>query len=88
VIGRGWGGGGWRVGKGGERESGQLHGFHSLTTDGSVLNLRKLLFIIFLYKQYDYDSLKCNSIQGFFKFILTKKSTKFISYIGQHGKIN
>ncbi len=30
-------GGGMRAGKGGERESGQLYGFHSLTTDGSVL---------------------------------------------------
>ncbi len=28
--------GGWREGKGGERELGQLHGFHSITTDGSV----------------------------------------------------
>ncbi len=60
VIGRG----GWRVGKGGERESGQLHGFHSLTADGSVLKV--LLFIVFLYKQFDYDSLKCDSIKSFF----------------------
>ena len=30
-----WTGGGGK-GRGGERESGQLHGFHSITTDGSV----------------------------------------------------
>jgi hypothetical protein len=51
VIGRGVAGG-----KGGERESGQLHEFLSLTTDGSVLS--ELLFIVFLFKQLDYDSLK------------------------------
>jgi hypothetical protein len=57
--------------EGGERESGQLHGFHFLTTDGSVLN--KTTFY-YLSLQNDYDSLKCDSIPGFFKFILTKKS--------------
>jgi hypothetical protein len=77
---------GWREEKGGERESGQLHGFHSLTTDGSVLS--KLLFTFFLYKQFDYSSLKCYSIKEFSQLILTKRSTKFILYIGQHGKVN
>ncbi len=51
-------------GKGGERESGQLHGFHSLTTDGSVLVYYFL--IVFLHKPFDYDSLKFDSINEFF----------------------